>query len=297
VAAQSSDRWKEKGSATPPAKAKYRPAIPQKTPFPALCIRAFTATKSTEMSMKEDDKVIISDVESSEDWWYGEVSATGAMGWVPRAYLAMDDRRVARLYSLESQGDDDIVKKASTASSLSSSAASPSHLSSTISKKGSFVRLNSDSVDEKEFHHLMPVKADREIRAAFEEFDKSRSGSITLAELGRLFDAMDLHCNERELKQCMARLDSNNKNQLEIAQFYQLWTVSRDDSGTPEAQVTNRLCDLRKRLGERRNIFFGFSFDDWQSAVELDNTKVMLWSTRDVAKWIGFHGDLAPVCK
>ena len=71
--------------------------------------------------------------------------------------------------------------------------------------------------------------------------------------------------------------------------------VSRDDTGTPEAQVTNRLCDLRKRLGERRNIFFGFNFDDWQSAVELDSTKVMLWSTRDVAKWIGFHGDLAPV--
>ena len=47
--------------------------------------------------------------------------------------------------------------------------------------------------------------------------------------------------------------------------------------------MTNRLCDLRKRLGERRNIFFGFSFDDWQSAVELDNTKVMLWSTRDVS--------------
>lgn len=143
----------------------------------------------------------------------------------------------------------------------------------------------------------MPVKADREIRAAFEEFDKSRSGSITLSELGQLFDDMGLHCGERELKQCMARLDSNNNNQLEIVEFYQLWTVSRDDSGTPEAQVTNRLCELRKRLGERRNIFFGFNFDDWQSAVELDDTKVLLWSTRDVAKWIGFHGDLAPVRK
>ena len=33
------------------------------------------------------------------------------MGWVPRSYLAMDDRRVARLYSLDSQdGSEDTIK-------------------------------------------------------------------------------------------------------------------------------------------------------------------------------------------
>ena len=91
-----------------------------------------------------------------------------------------------------------------------------------MSKKGSFVRLDSDSVKKDEFHHLMPVKADREIRAVFEEVDKSGSGSITISELGQLFDDMDLHCSERELKQCMSRLDSNKNNQIELVEFYQL---------------------------------------------------------------------------
>ena len=120
--------------------------------------------------MKEDDKVIISDVESSEDWWYGEVAATGAMGWVPRSYLAMDDRRVARLYSLDSQDDCEKTPKPTSTPSSSSSSSSSSSCSSPstaiISKKGSFSRLDSATL-----HLLMPVKADREIRAVFEEFD------------------------------------------------------------------------------------------------------------------------------
>ena len=257
---------------------------PQKTPFPALCIRSYDARKSTEMSIKEDDTVIISDVTSSEDWWYGEVSATGAQGWVPRMYLATDDGRAAGLYGLDSDNHKDEI--------------SPKREESyPITKKGSFIKLNSNSVNEKEFHHLMPVKADREIRAAFEEYDLSRSGSITMKEFGQMFDDLGLHCSDTELQQCMARLDLNSNNQLEVVEFYQLWTLSRDDSGTASSRVTNRLCDLRKRLGESRNIFFGFSFDDWQSAVDLDDMKVSTWSTRDVAKWIAFHGDLAPVRK
>ena len=41
----------------------------------ALCIRAYTAAKSVEMSMKEDDKVIAATW--GEDWWYGGFQPQG----------------------------------------------------------------------------------------------------------------------------------------------------------------------------------------------------------------------------
>ena len=73
--------------------------------------------------------------------------------------------------------------------------------------------------------------------------------------------------------------------------------MHRDDSNSPVTRVTNRLCDLRVRLGERRSIFFGFTYDDWQSANNLNRAKVSNWSQRDVAKWFAFESDLGPLRK
>ena len=49
--------------------------------------------------------------------------------------------------------------------------------------------------------------------------------------------------------------------------------------------------------GEKYSIFFGFNYDDWQSANHLVRTNVVNWSTRDVAKWFSFENDLAPIRK
>ena len=52
---------------------------------------------------------------------------------------------------------------------------------------------------------------------------------------------------------------------LTLLEFYNLWRMHRDDSGTRNGnvtRVTNRLCDLRVKLGEKKFIFFGFTYDD-----------------------------------
>ena len=54
-----------------------------------------------------------------------------------------------------------------------------------------------------------------------------------------------------------------------LLEFYNLWRMTRDDGSNEVSKITNRLCELRKRLGEDRSIFFGFNFDDWQSANNL----------------------------
>ena len=82
-----------------------------------------------------------------------------------------------------------------------------------------------------------------------------------------------------------------------LLEFYNLWRMTRDDGSNEVSKITNRLCELRKRLGEDRSIFFGFNFDDWQSANNLDRSAVTSWSTRDVAKWFAFENDLGPLRK
>ncbi len=313
---------------------RRRPARMKKVPFAALCLKAYVATKATEMSINVGDEVVITDVTSSEHWWYGEVATTGKEGWIPCNALASDAQAYdddapstaaatagggggasastrpaasnKRLIRLLSKGDGSRNNSGGGGGDSSSglqdgprpdrrrSAAKPGD----IAKKKSFVqRMSSDSVSDEEFRHLMPVNVDREIRHVFEEYDTTRSGSLTSQELGRLFSDMKLPCNARELKQCMAMLDTNANGEVELVEFYRLWSISRDDSGSDAALVTNRLCDLRKRVGEKHSIFFGFNFDDWQSANDLVQSDVVGWSTRDVAKWFAFHGDLGPVRK
>jgi len=59
-----------------------------------------------------------------------------------------------------------------------------------------------------------------------------------------------------------------------------------------------KLCPpCSKCAGEKYSIFFGFNYDDWQSANHLVRTNVVNWSTRDVAKWFSFENDLAPIRK
>jgi hypothetical protein len=191
------------------------------------------------------------------------------------------------------------------------------------------------SVDEETFRTMMPVQEDRKIRSVFEEYDRNRSGSLVHGEFAMLFADMDLPCSEQEIDESImrlktftelegdvdgkelattmntnevtvndmaqslrrtGRLKSNGKPEpLTLLEFYNLWRMHRDDSNSPVTRVTNRLCDLRVRLGERRSIFFGFTYDDWQSANNLNRAKVSNWSQRDVAKWFAFENDLAPM--
>ena len=61
--------------------------------------------------------------------------------------------------------------------------------------------------------------------------------------------------------------------------------------------VCSNCVPCSKCAGEKYSIFFGFNYDDWQSANHLVRTNVVNWSTRDVAKWFSFENDLAPIRK
>ena len=67
-------------------------------------------------------------------------------------------------------------------------------------------------------------------------FTSSTSFANPAVTIGRLFSDMKLPCSTRELNQCIAVLDTNANGEIELIEFYRLWSISRDDSGSDESR-------------------------------------------------------------
>jgi hypothetical protein len=313
-------------------------ASERKTPFQALCTEDYHAEKETEMSIATGEMIVVMDNKASTEWWWAECPTRGAKGWVPVAFLTIDQEtkedQEERLKTLSLSIKRENKKKNSGGSGRSSNISAQSERN--YRKKSIRTQLSTDScssVDEQTFRTMMPVSEDRKIRKLFEEYDRNRSGTLFHEELNKLFSDVGLRCSDQEINESMILLktfsyhnngeaermlikdvsvkdlmktmkrekmldrDGHHSNPLTLLEFYNIWRVSRDDSLSELTGITNRVCDLRVKLGEKYSIFFGFNFDDWQSANNLNRENVINWSTRDVAKWVAFENDLAPIRK
>ena len=92
----------------------------------------------------------------------------------------------------------------------------------------------------------------------------------------------------------LSMLDTTGTGALSLEDFARLWTLQRDHS-TSVDPIMNKLCELRRLVGQHYNIFFGFSFDEWRSAAHLDTSKVSSWSSREVMLWIAYNPDFKVV--
>ena len=78
-------------------------AVPRlSVPFVGIAIEAYTAQRSSEISVNTGDEVRVTDISSSEHWWYGEVISKQIQGWLPRSILMCDGVPTPRDYSTAS---------------------------------------------------------------------------------------------------------------------------------------------------------------------------------------------------
>ncbi len=142
---------------------------------------------------------------------------------------------------------------------------------------------------------LVPVAADKGIQQAFDDYDHSRTGTITKEEFGRLVYDHGFNWSDRELREALEFFDQNTNGGIDLIDWYKLWTIVHEYGGSNAQPANNRLCDLRQAVGSHYNIFFGFSYDEWKGACSLDERKAQQWSAQEVMKWFAFTADLKVV--
>ena len=59
-------------------------------PFVGIAIEAYDAQRDSEISVGTGDEIRVTDVASSEHWWYGEVLAKQVQGWLPKSIVLFD---------------------------------------------------------------------------------------------------------------------------------------------------------------------------------------------------------------
>lgn len=59
-------------------------------PFIGIVIESYSAQRPSEISVETGDEVRVTDVASSEHWWYGEVVSRSIQGWLPKSVVLCD---------------------------------------------------------------------------------------------------------------------------------------------------------------------------------------------------------------
>lgn len=50
-------------------------------------IFTYEGQRGEDLSFPENRVILANPAKDGGDWWYGELAATGAKGWLPKAYL------------------------------------------------------------------------------------------------------------------------------------------------------------------------------------------------------------------
>ena len=167
-----------------------------------------------------------------------------------------------------------------------------------------------------------PVSADQrellseamdKIRICFEQADTDKSGVLTYAEFAQLCRNSVSPDSELQrsvggkafLKQTFSLLDANSNGVIEISEFIDWWAarpggedgdaargagkeVRGDDDSSESAQarvrrhVLERMDRLRRQVGAKADVFYGFSFDDWLKGKALAGKPIASWTPREV---------------
>ena len=198
---------------------------------------------------------------------------------------------MAQAESIRASTDAQIRKGRGNTSDISSS-----HRLVRMSTDEQLLSLKSSSkfMSGKMLRNLVPVEADKGIQRAFDDYDHSRTGTISKEEWARLIYDHGFHWSEKEQREALEFFDENGNGCIELVHWYKLWTINHDYSASTDP-TNNRLCDLREVLGAHYNIFFGFSYDEWRSASDLQEHLAEDWTENQVMKWFAFNADLKVV--
>ena len=154
--------------------------------------------------------------------------------------------------------------------------------------------MPSNTLGSTSIRNLLPVQADETIEQVFDYYDVDRDRRLNLNEWWQIPHDFNMGLCEEEVRKAMSMLDTTGTGALSLEDFARLWTLQRDHS-TSVDPIMNKLCELRRLVGQHYNIFFGFSFDEWRSAAHLDTSKVSSWSSREVMLWIAYNPDFKVV--
>ncbi|KAM3128484.1 hypothetical protein pb186bvf_019416 [Paramecium bursaria] len=87
----------------------------------------------------------------------------------------------------------------------------------------------------------------KDIKEAFDQFDKDNKGVIPTKELLNTFKFLDQDINDEELRQHIALLDPEDSGQIDFANFLKLMVkVLRDDDTLDELMESFRVFDTEK---------------------------------------------------
>ena len=158
------------------------------------------------------------------------------------------------------------------------------------------------STDQRE---LLSEAVDK-IRICFEQADTDKSGVLTYAEFAQLCRNSVSPNSELQrsvggkafLKQTFSLLDANSNGVIEISEFIDWWAarpggedgdargaamVGGDDpSKRVRRHVLERMDRLRRQVGAKADVFYGFSFDDWLMGKALAGKPIASWTPREV---------------
>ncbi|GAA5914800.1 actin cytoskeleton-regulatory complex protein PAN1 [Sporobolomyces salmoneus] len=84
-------------------------AVDQSTTIRMRSIFTYEGQRDEDLSFPENRVILANPTQDGGDWWYGELAATGAKGWIPKAYLEEIKVQPAKaLYAYAATSEDEI---------------------------------------------------------------------------------------------------------------------------------------------------------------------------------------------
>ena len=157
-----------------------------------------------------------------------------------------------------------------------------------------------DMDDDESSMEEFPEEEQREIRKVYEKYDKDYDNQLRFDDFKRLVHDLKEEwkgLDDHALHSAFRVLDVDCTGVIEWEDFLDWWflTMEREPEEDAPTPAERTMIDIRNKLSEQKNIFFGFSFEEWRKAAQLDERSSASWTSKQVMLWIARQESLKVV--
>lgn len=157
-----------------------------------------------------------------------------------------------------------------------------------------------DFADDESSMEEFPEEEQREIRKVYEQYDTDYDNELRFGDFKSLVhDLKDewKGLEDHALRSAFRVLDVDCTGVIEWEDFLDWWflTMEREPEEDAPTPAERTMIDIRNKLSETKNIFFGFSFEEWRKAANLDERSSASWTSKQVMLWIARQESLKVV--